>query len=553
MSAKRQQRSAAFTPLQHPDADGAGIVRTPPATSTVKRPEGRAPDAPAPTGPNMPAQGNALGHTPQNTPSPDGAKDGGELPNGWRRVAIKDMADSIQYGHTASAIDRQDGPRFLRITDIQDGRVDWSAVPSCDIPRDDIPKYRLSSGDLVFARTGATTGKSFLIGDCPEAVFASYLIRVRVSADVDSRYLSAFFQSPDYWRQIEGGKRGIGQPNVNGQVLGEVQFPIAPLPEQRRIVAEIEKQFTRLEAGVAALRRVQAKLKRYRAAVLKAACEGRLVPTEAALARSPRSPKNGPPAYETGQALLARILTERRQNWQGRGQYKEPAAPDATKLPSLPDGWAWASVEQLGDVQLGRQRSPKNVSKNYPTKYIRAANITERGIDVSDVLEMEFSPAERERFALRDGDIVLSEASGSPSQVGKPAVWREELPLCCFQNTVLRLRPAVVGPKYVLVAFQHFYANSVFAKVAGGVGINHLGAEKFSAIPFPFPPLAEQTRIVAEVERRLSVVEELESVVTANLQRATRLRQSILQKAFTGELTREATCKEGLQVQTNRR
>jgi type I restriction enzyme S subunit len=187
-------------------------------------------------------------------------------------------------------------------------------------------------------------------------------------------------------------------------------------------------------------------------------------------------------------------------------------------------------------VQLGRQRSPKNVSKNHPTKYIRAANITEHGIDVSDVLEMEFSPAERERFALRDGDIVLSEASGSPSQVGKPAVWRDELPLCCFQNTVLRLRPAVLGSKYVLVVFQHFYANSVFAKVAGGVGINHLGAEKFSAIPFPLPPLAEQTRIVEEVERRLSVVEELESVVSANLQRATRLRQSILQRAFSGAL-----------------
>ena len=138
-------------------------------------------------------QGHALGHESKNMSSPDGKKEGCELPKGWRRVAVKDMADSIQYGHTASAIERKDGPRFLRITDIQDGRVDWSAVPSCDIPKEDIPKYRLSSGDLVFARTGATTGKSFLIGDCPEAVFASYLIRVRVSAHVESRYLAAFF------------------------------------------------------------------------------------------------------------------------------------------------------------------------------------------------------------------------------------------------------------------------------------------------------------------------------------------------------------------------
>src|SRR5262249_46472704 len=152
---------------------------------------------------------------------------------------------------------------------------------SCDIPEDDIPKYRLSRGDLVFARTGATTGKSFLIGECPEAVFVSYLIRVRASADVNPRYLSAYFQSSDYWRQIESGKPGIGQPNVNGKVLGEIELPLAPLDEQYEIVAEIEKQFTRLEAGVAGLRRVQANMKRYRAAVLKAACEGKLVPTEA--------------------------------------------------------------------------------------------------------------------------------------------------------------------------------------------------------------------------------------------------------------------------------
>ena len=184
------------------------------------------------------------------------------LPKGWSRVSLKEVASSIQYGHTASAIERTEGPRFLRITDIQDGRVDWDNVPSCDIPKGDVPKYRLSPGDLVFARTGATTGKSFLIKECPEAVFASYLIRVRVSADLDSCFLSAFFQSLDYWNQIEGSKRGIGQPNVNGKVLGEVKLPVPPLPEQRQIVAEIEKQFSRLEEGVGALRRVQANLKR---------------------------------------------------------------------------------------------------------------------------------------------------------------------------------------------------------------------------------------------------------------------------------------------------
>ncbi len=391
-------------------------------------------------------------------------------------------------------------------------------------------------GDVIFAKVTPCmeNGKAAVLKGLTNGVgFGSTeFFALRPKIGLDANYLFHFILQSNFRRDAARNMTGaVGLRRVPKSWLEQQSIPLPPLDEQRHIVAEIEKQFTRLEAGLVALRRVQANLKRYRAAVLKAACEGKLVSTEVELAKN----GNRKAKFESGEALLARILTERRQNWRGRGKYKELAAPETAGLPTLPQGWVWANVEQLGDVQLGRQRSPQNVSKNYPTKYIRAANITESGIDVTDVLEMEFSPAERERFALRDGDIVLSEASGSPSQVGKPAVWRNELPLCCFQNTVLRLRPEVVGSKYVLVAFQHFYANSVFAKVAGGVGINHLGAEKFSAIPFPLPPLTEQKRIVAEVERRLSVVEELDGVVSANLQRATRLRQSILQKAFAGE------------------
>jgi type I restriction enzyme S subunit len=361
------------------------------------------------------------------------------------------------------------------------------------------------------------------------ACFPDSVVGFRYDGDpVTVRFIELYFRIAK--TKLEKEAPATAQKNINVDVLSRLPIPFPPLPDQRRIVAEIEKQFTRLDAGITALRNVQAKLKRYRATVLKAACEGRLVSTEAERAKFRRA------KYETAADLLIRILKIRRESSLGRTRFKEPTAPDTSKLPALPEGWSWTSIEQLGQVQLGRQRSPKNVSKNYPTKYIRAANITERGIDVADVLEMEFSPAERERFTLKDGDLVLSEASGSASQVGKPAIWRDEIPNCCFQNTVLRFRPTLWDEKYALTAFKHFYLNSIFAKVAGGVGINHLGAEKFSAIPFALPPLAEQKRIVAEVERRISVVEELEAVVSANLQRANRLRQSILQQAFSGKL-----------------
>ena len=533
------------------------------------------PDTAAPTGRNKPAQGKersdaALGHASQNTSSPEGAKQGGELPRGWSEQRIEQLFAPLEDGRTlhqgwSPQCDKIPSPSedvwgVLKTTSIQAGEFQPEhnkLLPPGLEPR---PMIEVKEGDILLTCAGPRVrcGVSCLVRQTRKRLMMSgKMYRFRVNPEEhDARYIEAFLQTERARQAIDKMKTGSSDSGLN---LTHERFRQLPVPvpatvaEQRRIVAEIEKHFTRLEAGVAALRRVQANLKRYRAAVLKAACEGRLVPTEAELSHVGRVPPRGVRAkvkgnaasgdaayndapFETGEALLARILTERRQNWQGRGKYKEPSAPDTAKLAELPAGWTWANVEQLGDVQLGRQRSPKNVSKNYPTKYIRAANITERGIDVSDVLDMEFSPAERERFTLRDGDILLSEASGSPAHVGKPAVWRGELPLCCFQNTVLRLRPVILGSKYTLLVFQHFFVNSVFAKVAGGVGINHLGAEKFSVIPFPLAPLAEQTRIVAEVERRLSVVEELESVVTANLQRATRLRQSILQKAFTGQL-----------------
>src|SRR5262249_44713321 len=154
----------------------------------------------------------------------------------------------------------------------------------------------------------------------------------------------------------------------------------------------------------------------------------------------------------------------------------------------------------------------------------------ERGLDLSDVLDMEFLPHEQEAYRLQVGDIVLSEASGSPDQVGKPAVWNGEIEKCCFQNTVIRLRPFGVDSNYPLMVFRHCYFNKVFARVAAGVGINHLSAAKFSAMPVPLAPLPEQAEIVAEVERRLSVVAEVEAQVGANLKRAARLRQAILKR-----------------------
>jgi type I restriction enzyme, S subunit len=164
-------------------------------------------------------------------------------------------------------------------------------------------------------------------------------------------------------------------------------------------------------------------------------------------------------------------------------------------LPELSKYWAWVKVGQIADVQLGRQRSPKNISNKFPTKYIRAGNITEIGLSLDDVLDMEFDPQEKERFQLAYGDILLSEASGSASQVGKPAIWRDEIEECCFQNTVIRVRSITLN-EYLFWVFKTYYVTGVFSKLSGGVGINHLSAGKLESMGIPIVGKFESEKVL---------------------------------------------------------
>ena len=423
-----------------------------------------------------------------------------------RTVRVREVAESIQYGHTASAVTSEEGPRFLRITDIQNGAVDWDQVPSCDIAQKEIPEYRLSEGDLVFARTGATTGKSYLIRKCPDAVFASYLIRVRASKDVDPRYLALFFQSPDYWSQIEKGKRGIGQPNVNGKILGEVKLPLPPLHEQERIVAEIEKQSTRLDAGVASLKRVQVALKRYRASVLKAACEGRLVPTEAELARRENR------RYESGEQLLQRILKERREKWNGKGKYKEPATPNVD-LPTLPEGWAWASFDQITSL-ITKGSSPRWQGFEYSDSgvvFVRSENVRWGYLDLRDIAHLPVSFNEKEKKSvLRAGDVLLNLVGAS---IGRAAVATDDVHGGNTNQAVAVIRTLLKRPlnHFAVLWLISAEAQRLIHAEKVDVARANFSLEDTRVLPIPLPPLAEQQRIVAELEWRFSVIEELEA------------------------------------------
>jgi type I restriction enzyme S subunit len=182
--------------------------------------------------------------------------------DGWTTRSVEEICGDPQYGFTESASLEDVGPRFLRITDIQAGGVRWDTVPYCRCPNPS--QYLLRPGDIVFARTGATTGKSFLIHDCPEAVFASYLIRLRVQKFASPEYLYWFFQTPTYWWQIAEGSVGTGQANVNGTKLRALRVPVAPASEQKELVARVRllQDLTRTtkQAAEQALTRINALL-----------------------------------------------------------------------------------------------------------------------------------------------------------------------------------------------------------------------------------------------------------------------------------------------------
>ena len=443
----------------------------------------------------------------------------------WEVKPLADLAEKIQYGYTAKARSDSDGIRYLRITDIQDDQVDWGTVPSCDVGDAESEKYLLSVGDLVFARTGATVGKSFLLrGSVPRAVFASYLIRVKLRNHVDPRYVAYFFQSPAYWNQIAESSAGIGQPNVNGTKLAQIRIPVAPPKQQQEIVAELEKQFSRLDEAVANLQRVKANLKRYKASVLKDAIEGRLVPTEAELAR-----REGR-SFETGEQLLQWILEKRRSQWNGKSKFKEPVAPDAVVLPALPAGWAWATYAQVGEVTTGFTPPTGDVDNfggNIP--FFKPSDL-DVGVNVTVAREYLSEKGITKGRVLKADSVLVTCIGATIGKTGLAAVD------CATNQQINAVSPTDGGavPLFIYHWTVSLTGQTQILDNSSATTLQILNKSKFEALIVPLPPRSEQLRMVAEVDRRLSLVRGVEAEVNANLKRAQALRQSVLSKCFSG-------------------
>jgi len=163
------------------------------------------------------------------------------LPAGWTNAKIGENCQNPEYGFTESAVAEKVGPKFLRITDITERGVNWDTVPYCRCPESIFQKYELQENDLLFARIGATTGKSYIVKNPPQAVFASYLIRLRPLEGVNPDYLYYFFNSNEYWNQINANKSNNLKGGVNSSILSNIHFPLPSKDEQQKIAAILFK------------------------------------------------------------------------------------------------------------------------------------------------------------------------------------------------------------------------------------------------------------------------------------------------------------------------
>ena len=432
----------------------------------------------------------------------------------WKRVRLKEVATILNgYPFESSRFSKTEGTPLIRIRDIIPGQTETYYRGEYD------SGFLVQPGEIVVGMDGDF--------HCAPWAGGSALLNQRVCKITpdETRCAKQFLRYvlPGYLGAINETTPSVTVKHLSSRTVADIPLPLPSLKEQRRIVAEIEKQFSRLEEGVGALRRVQANLKRYRAAVLKAACEGQLVPTEAELAKSKKR------KFETGEELLARILAERRKNWQGRGKYKEPVAPDPSELGKLPEGWEWVSVEQIGRIETGN-----TPPKAEPAYYGDGVPLVKPG----ELLDHPVSEASDNLTAkgasvatIAPADSILVSCIGN---LGKTALSLRDVAFNQQINAIIPVLPETA--RWIFYAVQQGGFRRQLESVASATTISIVNKSKFSVLAVPYPPLAEQSRIVAEVERRLSVVEELEATVEANLQRATRLRQSILQKAFEGKL-----------------
>lgn len=464
----------------------------------------------------------------------------------WVRVRLGDVCE-VQNGfpYPSTGFGKSSGFPLLRIRDIRSSQPETFF----DGPVDE--DFIVRHGDLVVGMDGDFNCARW---QGPPALLNQRVCRLSPrDGEFSPEFLYYVLQG--YLNAVNAHTSAITVKHLSSRTVEDLPLPLPPLPEQERIAGELDDYVSRLDAAQAALHRVQRNLARYRASVLHAAVTGRLVPTEAELARAEGR------EYEPASALLTRILGERRRRWEeaelakmvaagkapkdGRwkGRYEEAVAAETDGLPELPEGWCWAGIsEWLAAGRQGMTTGPfgsllkkhEHVAEGIPVLGIE--NVEPLRYVTGAKIHVTLKKArELERYDAQPGDLLITR-SGT---VGRVCVVPEGIKMARFSTNIMRIRmlaPSPTAAWFALALTGSQLVRDQVGDLSKGTTHSFLNQRIIAQLAFPVPPLSEQVRVLAEVDRQLTDIQAIQSVLESNVSRLTRLRQSILRLAFEGRL-----------------
>ena len=412
-----------------------------------------------------------------------------DIPESWKWVRWGNLSFSIQYGYNAPA--KKSGRiRMVRISDIQDGKVVWDSVPFCDIKEVEIPTYLLSINDILFARTGGTVGKSYIVKEIPEeAIYAGYLIRTRYSDMLCPEYLYYFMQTHLYWTQLRNGTIATAQPNCNGQTLSKMILPLPPLAEQKRIVAKIEELLPLLDRYTASYEKLAQFSAKFpedmKKSILQYAIQGKLVE---------QRPEEG-----TGEEMYQQIQAEKQRLIQEKKIKKEKPLAEISEdeIPfDIPESWKWVRLSQIAILENGDRSSKYPVESDYVDFGIPFFGAKDMDGDVMSfenvryISETKFS--ELGNGKLQDKDFICL-LRGS---VGKCAIFladeQHHTGFICAQMVIIRCVDVAVSDYLKVYLSSPYYLRYIDSKVTG-TAVRQLPAKELSNVLIPLPPLPSKS------------------------------------------------------------
>ena len=477
------------------------------------------------------------------------------LAKGWEAVRVADLAKdeprAITDGPFGSNLKTEhytdSGPRVVRLQNIGDGAFSDGAAHISQEHFARLKNHEARSGDLAIAMLGENLPRACLIPSAlGPAIVKADCARLRVAADLGNpRFVMFALNAPQTRHAASKLIHGLGRPRLGLGLLKELPLPIGPRAEQDRVVEALDSYLTRLDAATEGLKRVEANLKRYRASVLKTAVEGRLVPTEAGLADV------GERNYEPASDLLVRILGERRHCWEEatladmkakgtvpnsakwRSRYEEPVAPATNDLPLLPEGWCWATIEQLARVVVdGDHNPPQRVSAGIP--HLTAKNVKNGFLqtDGCTFVSLEGFEQTRRRYDPIEGDVIVT----CVGTIGSVAVVPSDFTFSADRNLAAIRAVLPVQSRWLKIVLGSPRLQQAMTKGSGATAQPHLYLGDLRSLAIPLAPLAEQVRIVEQVERALGIADHAAHEINRSVRQIDRLRQSVLSWAFEGKL-----------------